>query len=295
MQKTTKPSAQQPGAPEPRAQDPRAQQPGAPEPQALKPQANKTHGKSTKAAKPRSQEPPAQKQNASVKGKANKPKSIVKRLADVSLATKIGVPAVFAVILLAALFISSFFSIRSYYILRTENTRLQLLSKDEVRDDKLVDFFARHMMQNPRSYVQPNAPSITAKAAQLGYDADKLYDFVKFGIRYNPNETRNESAVRALKAGTANCFGNAALLVSLLRASGVKPEDVHVTVGTMVGDKLHAWVEIRSNGKWYLMDPTAMIGKSDERWIIALAEFYKGWKITPEYDFNDEIFKFRAK
>lgn len=58
----------------------------------------------------------------------------------------------------------------------------------------------------------------------------------------------------------SDCSEQANTLVSMLRASGVAAEDVRVTLGLVnfsgsVGG--HAWVEIKDNERWTVLDPTA--------------------------------------
>ncbi len=57
----------------------------------------------------------------------------------------------------------------------------------------------------------------------------------------------------------SDCSEQANTLVSLLRASGVAPEDVRVALGEVNFDGEvggHAWVEIKHQGRWLVLDPT---------------------------------------
>lgn len=217
----------------------------------------------------------------------------LKKIIKVSWGTRIAVPSLIALIAVSGYLVSNLYLFRMAAQLRQRNIELKLLSSEEAKDDSLIDFITKHMMNDPRSLVVPEDKSIQKLAEKLGYDPFKLYDFVKFKVKYDPNEIRYESGPATLGVMRSNCFGNSSLLVSLLRASGLKPNEVHVTVGLLVGDKVHAWVEVRSEGHWIMMDPTSMIGKPQERWIIPRRSFYQGWKVSPQYDFNDQIFRFR--
>lgn len=202
-------------------------------------------------------------------------------------------PSLIVLVLLSGYVLSNFYLFRVIQDLRQKDLQLKLLSNEEANDDSVIDFITKHMMSDPRALVTPDDPGVINIAKLKNYDPYKLYDFVKFKVKYDANDVSHESAPLVLRYMKSNCFGNSALLVSLLRASGMKPDEVHVTVGIIVGDKLHAWTEVRSGGRWIMMDPTAMIGKANERWIIPRREFYKGWKVKPEYDFNDSMFRFR--
>lgn len=57
----------------------------------------------------------------------------------------------------------------------------------------------------------------------------------------------------------SDCSEQANTLVSILRASGVSSEDVRVVIGKVNFDENiggHAWVEIKEDGKWMVLDPT---------------------------------------
>ncbi|MBU1939373.1 transglutaminase-like domain-containing protein [Candidatus Micrarchaeota archaeon] len=58
----------------------------------------------------------------------------------------------------------------------------------------------------------------------------------------------------------SDCEEQANTLVSLLRASGIKPENVRVALGKVnFNGKIggHAWVEIYENGQWFALEPTS--------------------------------------
>lgn len=58
----------------------------------------------------------------------------------------------------------------------------------------------------------------------------------------------------------SDCSEQANTLVSMLRASGVKPEDVRVVLGEVdfgMGPGGHAWVEIKEDDKWMVLDATS--------------------------------------
>lgn len=58
----------------------------------------------------------------------------------------------------------------------------------------------------------------------------------------------------------SDCSEQANTLVSMLRASGIKPEDVRVVLGEVdfgMGAGGHAWVEIKEDDKWMVLDATS--------------------------------------
>ncbi len=78
-----------------------------------------------------------------------------------------------------------------------------------------------------------------------------------------PNEflsgTPSYSTNPAQGKAVSDCSEQANTLVSILRASGVSSEDVRVVIGKVNFDGNvggHAWVEIKEDGKWMVLDPT---------------------------------------
>jgi hypothetical protein len=85
--------------------------------------------------------------------------------------------------------------------------------------------------------------------------------------------------------GESNCVGKSILLASLLR-NRYSADDVYVVVGEYVKEKVggHAWVNLRKNGSWYLLEAT-MPPPAGNPWITAneVSDIY-----IPYVWFNDQ-------
>ena len=84
----------------------------------------------------------------------------------------------------------------------------------------------------------------------------------------------------------SDCSEQANTLVSILRASGVSAEDVRVALGEVNFDGNvggHAWVEIKENGKWMVLDPTCGPYYDDETGSLINRNGvnYQYWKYHP--------------
>ncbi len=77
-------------------------------------------------------------------------------------------------------------------------------------------------------------------------------------LRYDPG-AGGLAVARLLAAGRADCTGFAALLTTLARAAGIPARTVPGMVYTDAprpGFALHAWTEVRVEGRWQGVDPT---------------------------------------
>jgi len=125
-----------------------------------------------------------------------------------------------------------------------------------------------------QQFVTPNDNIV--KELSDGISAQEAYDFavdwvwVSDSILHKktekwlfPNEflsdTPGYSTNPAPGKTVSDCSEQANTLVSILRASGVSSEDVRVVIGKVNFDGNvggHAWVEIKEDGKWLVLDPT---------------------------------------
>lgn len=97
-----------------------------------------------------------------------------------------------------------------------------------------------------------------------------------------PSYTTNPAPGSAV----SDCSEQANTLVSLLRAIGIPAEDVRVTLGKVnFGGTIggHAWVEIKENGKWMILEPTSgPYYDEDNKGVISRSGFSYGyWKYHP--------------
>jgi hypothetical protein len=125
-----------------------------------------------------------------------------------------------------------------------------------------------------RLYVTPDDQAVKALAAQIS----KPEDAYKMAVQwtYVSDEKLNGVADKWLMpheflTGTpydsnnplkgkvaSDCEEKANTLVSLMRAEGVRPEEVRVVLGEVTFNgvkKGHAWVELFTNGYWLSLDP----------------------------------------
>jgi hypothetical protein len=126
-----------------------------------------------------------------------------------------------------------------------------------------------------RSYVTPEDPTVKALAAQisgpeeayqmavqwihvseekLNHTADKWlkpHEFLANTPHYPSNPLKGEEV--------SDCEEQAHALASLMRAYGIQPEYVRLTLGTVKLGKEetgHAWVELLTKGQWLALDPS---------------------------------------
>ncbi len=138
------------------------------------------------------------------------------------------------------------------------------------------DYFESNNSERPpfQFYVTPKHPVIQALAAQIQgaeeaynlavqwkYVSEKKlnqiaekwlvpYEFLTNTSYYPGNPLKGESV--------SDCEEQAYTLVSLMRAEGIRPEEVRVVLGEVrFGNEVigHAWVELRINGRWVVLDP----------------------------------------
>jgi hypothetical protein len=142
---------------------------------------------------------------------------------------------------------------------------------------KIEDYAARNLDKGAslRSYVTPEDQTIEALAAhingpgeayqmavqwiyvserKLNHAADKWltpYEFLANTPHYLSNPFQGEEV--------SDCEEQANTLASLIRAEGIRPEEVRIALGEVTFDDLetgHAWVELLTNGQWLALDPS---------------------------------------
>lgn len=116
----------------------------------------------------------------------------------------------------------------------------------------------------PARGIQSDDPLIVQQAekltAGLSNDRDKakeIYKFVAEHVAYDVQKAENDifnigdSALTALHSGVGICQDYAFLAVALLRAIGMESNFIEGDAG-----ERHAWVEVKVDGEWIVMDPT---------------------------------------
>ena len=97
--------------------------------------------------------------------------------------------------------------------------------------------------------------AIIAKAAALGNDATKIFEWVRIYKNYLFYYNTRLGAVGMLNAASGNCTDLSHLLVALCRAAGIPARYVHGLVHFPVdGDTGHTWAQAYVGGKWCDMD-----------------------------------------
>jgi hypothetical protein len=124
-------------------------------------------------------------------------------------------------------------------------------------------------------YVTPNDESVRALSASIEDPEDAYKEAVRWV--YVSDDGLNHSADRWLTPAeflvdtpryfdnplmgspVSDCEEQANTLVSLLRAQGMGPEEVRVTVGKVMFNSRptgHVWAEVLRDGRWMVLDPT---------------------------------------
>lgn len=85
------------------------------------------------------------------------------------------------------------------------------------------------------------SPAILAKAAELGHDPIRIFDWVRNNVQWVPTWGAKQSADVTLGSLKGNAFDTTSLLISLLRASGIPARYVHGTI-EVPSDRFLAWV-----------------------------------------------------
>lgn len=115
-----------------------------------------------------------------------------------------------------------------------------------------------------------------------------VYRYICENVRYdrphrnNPYYHRCSTAYAALVQRTAACQGYCTALYRLLRSCGITCRIVTGTASEETDaaekrqEELHAWLIVRSDGRWYGLDPTWDAGKEEYRYCLADARAFAG-------------------
>jgi hypothetical protein len=166
-------------------------------------------------------------------------------------------------------------------------------------------------------YVTPQASAIITLSSQFSqpeeiYEHAKEWPWVSDTHLHNSiekwlmptaflSDTPSYSTNPSPGNPVSDCSEQANTLCSILRASGLAPEDVRVAIGEVNFDGTtggHAWVEIKEDGKWLVLDPTSGPYYDDEqnRLFNRNGVDYDYWKYHPYpieniwVYYNDEYF-----
>jgi hypothetical protein len=153
-----------------------------------------------------------------------------------------------------------------------------------------------------QKYVTPDASAVTAIVSRYTNPQD-IYEYAREWIwvsdmhLHNSNEkwllptqflseTPGYSTNPSPGSSVSDCSEQANTLCSALRASGVYPEDVRVAIGEVNFDGSiggHAWVEIKEDGKWLVLDPTSgpYYDEEQKRLFNRNGVEYNYWKYHP--------------
>lgn len=136
--------------------------------------------------------------------------------------------------------------------------------------------------------VSSKDPAIKELAVSLGGE-DEIYRFVRDNIDYSDDYDERRIAAEVLDTKQGDCLGKANLLAGLLIAYGYSSKEVIVSMGYVTLNeekKHHAWVELNSNGKWMVLDPSQFLGNFEfNRWDRT--SFYEVYQAQPYAEFND--------
>ena len=112
-------------------------------------------------------------------------------------------------------------------------------------------------IESDHPLIIEEAEAITSGLDQEREKAKAIYEFVAQHVAYDVEKAENDrfdiqdSALRALETGNGVCQDYAFLATGLLRAIGM---DAHYVEGH-AGER-HAWVEVKIDNEWVVMDPT---------------------------------------
>lgn len=132
-------------------------------------------------------------------------------------------------------------------------------------------------------------PAIKELSASLG-GPEQIYLFVRDKIDYSEKYDKQRSAVEVLKSRQGDCLGKADLLAGLLLAYGYSHDEVEVAMGYVNnhGERMHhAWVELKMNGKWMVLDSSTFLSLFDFG-SLDRESFYKTYQAEPYAEFNDQ-------
>src|SRR5574341_968655 len=89
--------------------------------------------------------------------------------------------------------------------------------------------------------VQPDSPIVRAKAAELGCNVVKLYEWTRNSVEFTPGYGSGMSTEQCLETKKCDAFAISATLLSLYRSCNVPARFVHGTV-TLPADRFMNWM-----------------------------------------------------
>jgi hypothetical protein len=183
----------------------------------------------------------------------------------------------------------------NYFSRAAENRRMQAVANVQGDTEATLRFMKETFMTDPTDFLHPDSEKIRGIAAAYK-TPEQIYDFVKKNIIYDQGKSL-PSDFATLEQKRSSCFGVAALVVSLLRANGARPDEVHVSVSRLGGGALspHAWAELKTGGYWTVIDPTTFVSDSyyTERLMLPREEYLAPWpKANIMFEYNDKYFKY---
>ena len=99
----------------------------------------------------------------------------------------------------------------------------------------------------------------------------RIYAYITRHVRYDaPNRNnelyhKNATAYAAVITEYAKCQGFCTALYRMLREEGL---ECRIVTGSATGEKLHAWVIVELDGKYYNLDPTFDAGKEEWNYYL---------------------------
>lgn len=121
----------------------------------------------------------------------------------------------------------------------------------------------------PSRGIQSEAPEIIALANQITTEdmteyekAKAIYEYTAKNVSYDVDKLKNvgnewdDSALKTLELKSGVCVDYAYLAAALSRAVGLETRYIVGTAGSAFDPENHAWVEVKADGKWIMMDPT---------------------------------------
>lgn len=120
-------------------------------------------------------------------------------------------------------------------------------------EDQEIEALAAHISR-PRDAYEIAVQWIYVSEEQLNHAVDKWltpHEFLANTPHYPGNPLKGKEV--------SDCEEQANTLVSLIRAQGIRPEEIRVVLGQVTFNDVatgHAWVELLTNRKWLSLDPS---------------------------------------
>ena len=102
-----------------------------------------------------------------------------------------------------------------------DGTSIRTLSNQSLSNELSRWSSGRKGAQRTSSHIESDHPAILEKAMELGWEPLRIYNYVRNVIQYEPYPGQRKRPSALVRGGKANEWDASALLISLLRASGV--------------------------------------------------------------------------